>query len=243
MRILKRSIPAIVFMTAFIAYLLTVCPTVYVGDSGEMIAAAYTMGIAHPPGYPLYCMTGKIMSYIPAGTIALRVNLTAAVFSALAVSALYLFLSSFAGSLTLSLAAAFAALAFGFSSTFWSQALMTKGGLYGLNAFITALLLLMLLKIKKEAGSNRLKNLRLLAIISGFGLANHNTIAPLIPFVLLYALYLVTFDFKDRLKRAFWFSIYGIYCGALALVFALLIYMYLPLRSAANPPIDWGASG
>ncbi len=240
MRILKRSIPAIVFMTAFIAYLLTVCPTVYVGDSGEMIAAAYTMGIAHPPGYPLYCMTGKIMSYIPAGTIALRVNLTAAVFSALAVSALYLFLSSFAGSLTLSLAAAFAALAFGFSSTFWSQALMTKGGLYGLNAFITALLLLMLLKIKKEAGSNRLKNLRLLAIISGFGLANHNTIAPLIPFVILYALYLVTFDFKDRIKRAFWFSIYGIYCGALALVFALLIYMYLPLRSAANPPIDWG---
>ncbi len=237
---LKQSIPSLVFMTAFIAYLLTVCPTVYVGDSGEMIAAAYTLGIAHPPGYPLYCMSGKIMSFIPAGTIALRVNLTAAVFSALAVSTLYLFLSSFAGSLTLSLAAAFASLAFAFSRTFWSQALMTKGGLYGLNAFITALLLLMLLKIKKDTGIYRLKNLTLLAVISGFGLANHNTIVPLIPFVILYALYLVTSGIKDRVQRAFSITTQGLYCGTLALAFALLIYMYLPLRSAANPPIDWG---
>ncbi len=240
MNIIRKFIPAIVFIAAFTVYLLTVCPTVYVGDSGEMIAAAYTMGIAHPPGYPLYCMAGKLMSFIPAGTIAFRVNLTAAVFSGLAVSTLYIFLSAFAVNIASNAVAAFSALAFAFSSTFWSQALMTKGGLYGLNAFITALLFLMLLKIRKDAAVNRYKNLALLALIAGLGLANHNTIAPLIPFVILYAAYCLTPVTAEIKKRIFGTLSYGVFCGFLTLLFALVVYMYLPIRSAANPPIDWG---
>ncbi len=37
---------------------LTMYPTVPGGDSGELIVAACTRGIAHPPGYPLFTMLG-----------------------------------------------------------------------------------------------------------------------------------------------------------------------------------------
>lgn len=46
----------------YIIYIISLCPTVYVGDSGELTAAAYTLGIAHPPGYPLLCLAGKIFT-------------------------------------------------------------------------------------------------------------------------------------------------------------------------------------
>ena len=70
------SIGIIVFLTSFYTYLHTLCPSVYVGDSGELITAAYTLGICHPPGYPVYCILGKIATIIfPYGNIAFRVNL------------------------------------------------------------------------------------------------------------------------------------------------------------------------
>jgi hypothetical protein len=36
------------------------CPTIYVGDSGELATAAATLGIPHPPGYPLYVLLGRL---------------------------------------------------------------------------------------------------------------------------------------------------------------------------------------
>ena len=36
-----------------VVYLVTICPTVYLGDSGELTAAAFSLGIPHNSGYPL----------------------------------------------------------------------------------------------------------------------------------------------------------------------------------------------
>ena len=41
-----------------IVYFMTVCRTVYVGDSGEFSLVFKTLGIAHPPGYPLFTLIG-----------------------------------------------------------------------------------------------------------------------------------------------------------------------------------------
>ena len=38
---------------SFAVYFKTLYPHVPGGDSGELIAAAYQLGVAHPPGYPL----------------------------------------------------------------------------------------------------------------------------------------------------------------------------------------------
>src|SRR3989339_344463 len=87
---ISRYLSILAFIFPLSIYILTACPTVYVGDSGEMITAAYYLGIPHPPGYPLFTMFGKLMSTLPLFTIAYRVNLTAALFSAL--SALFSYL-------------------------------------------------------------------------------------------------------------------------------------------------------
>jgi hypothetical protein len=49
---------SILFATVLCILVLTMYPTVPGGDSGELIVAACTRGIAHPPGYPLFTMLG-----------------------------------------------------------------------------------------------------------------------------------------------------------------------------------------
>jgi hypothetical protein len=70
---------------ALIVYILTLGPTVTGEDSGELVSAAYTLGIAHPPGYPLWCILGHLFTYIPFGPVAWRVNLMSATFGSLTV--------------------------------------------------------------------------------------------------------------------------------------------------------------
>jgi hypothetical protein len=58
---------AAVGLIAFLIYALTVEHTVPTGDSGELIATAYVLGVAHPPGYPLWTMLAHIASLAPGG--------------------------------------------------------------------------------------------------------------------------------------------------------------------------------
>ena len=53
--------------------------------SGELIIAAHELGVAHPPGYPVFTLAAKIaMLCIPFGNPAWRVNFMNASFSAIA---------------------------------------------------------------------------------------------------------------------------------------------------------------
>jgi hypothetical protein len=64
-------------------YIITLGPTTAMWDTSEYIAAAHTLGIPHPPGNPLFVLIGKFFTLIPiAPTIAQRVNLLAALSSA-----------------------------------------------------------------------------------------------------------------------------------------------------------------
>ena len=53
----------VVASVTLVAYMATLCPTIMGGDSGELIAAAYTLSVAHPPGYPLYVLLTKMSFY------------------------------------------------------------------------------------------------------------------------------------------------------------------------------------
>ncbi len=74
----------IVLLVSFWGYVKTLAPTVSFFDSGELISAAYTFGVAHPPGYPLYVLLGWMFSKLPVGSVAWRINLMSACFASLA---------------------------------------------------------------------------------------------------------------------------------------------------------------
>src|SRR5262245_8268070 len=59
---------------SLLVYWRTLCTTVYHGDSGEMIAAGATLGVAHPPGFPLHTMLAALFAALPLGSVAQRVN-------------------------------------------------------------------------------------------------------------------------------------------------------------------------
>jgi hypothetical protein len=64
-------------------YLLTLAPSTAMWDTSEYIAAAYTMGIPHPPGNPLFVIIGRVFSILPiASSVAVRINILAAICSA-----------------------------------------------------------------------------------------------------------------------------------------------------------------
>ncbi|MCC7194757.1 MAG: DUF2723 domain-containing protein [Gemmatimonadaceae bacterium] len=66
-------------------YIVTLAPETAMWDTSEYIAAAYTLGIPHPPGNPMFVLIGRVFSILPiAPTVAMRVNLLAAVSSAIA---------------------------------------------------------------------------------------------------------------------------------------------------------------
>ncbi len=81
---------AAVFLAALVVYVWTLAPTVTLVDSGELIVVAQGLGVAHPPGFPLWVMLAHFASLVPFGNVAARINFSSALFAALACAVLTL---------------------------------------------------------------------------------------------------------------------------------------------------------
>lgn len=76
---------------AFSVYLLTLAPTVWFIDSGELSAVASTLGIAHPTGYPLFTIVGHIFTLLPfSNSEVYKLNVMSAFFCALGIFVFFL---------------------------------------------------------------------------------------------------------------------------------------------------------
>jgi len=75
---------SMVFLAALLLYSWTLAPTVTLVDSGELIVVAHGLGVAHPPGFPLWVLLAHLASLVPLGNVAMRVNFSSALFAALA---------------------------------------------------------------------------------------------------------------------------------------------------------------
>jgi hypothetical protein len=74
---------ALAGLTVFGIYILTLAPTTAFWDTSEYIAAAYVLGIPHPPGNPLFTVLAHVWGALPLHPLyAVRINLFAAFTSA-----------------------------------------------------------------------------------------------------------------------------------------------------------------
>jgi tetratricopeptide (TPR) repeat protein len=84
---LPHALAFTVFLVSLVVYVKTAARFMYWGDSCELVAVAHTLGIAHPPGYPLYTLLGALVVRIPLGTPFFMMSLMSAVFGAAAAAA------------------------------------------------------------------------------------------------------------------------------------------------------------
>jgi len=207
---------------ALIVYLFTLGPTVTGEDSGELITAAWSLGIPHPPGYPLWCLLGHLFTHLPWGTVAWRVNVLSAVCGAGTVFLTALLIIQLTRDRRAALAGA---LALAYSWEFWEQSVIAE--VYTLNIFFIAACVLLLWRWRDSRQDGWLYGF---AVAYGLSLGNHNTMMVLGP---VFALWILCADFPHMRWKT--------YLGLMA-VAALggVLYLYLPVRSNTNPVMDWG---
>ena len=188
-----------VFFITLLVYVLTLSPSVTLEDSGELITGAATFGVPHPPGYPLWTMSGFLFSHlIPFGSVAWRVNLESAVFGA-AANAVLTLLVCHSGRWLLQrwtepaaqplvrhftfYVGLFAGLVIGFSDVMWSQGVIAE--VYTLNGLFVNLVLLFFYFWMLEP--RKTHRLILAVFVFALGLTNHHTLIQMIPAMLLAA--------------------------------------------------------
>ncbi|HTE18833.1 MAG TPA: DUF2723 domain-containing protein [Armatimonadota bacterium] len=158
----------------FLVYLCTLCPTIFLGDSGEICSAIASGGVIHPPGYPFFSLLGRAaLALVPWGEPAFRIGVVVALAAAGAVAALYRVNRELRAS---PWAAASAAACFATGYTFWSQS--TRVEVYSLHVLLATLALLFALRYRR-LGQPR--ELALMAVALSLGLAHHLTIVLLGP--------------------------------------------------------------
>ncbi|MDX1933793.1 MAG: DUF2723 domain-containing protein [Capsulimonadales bacterium] len=176
----ERTVAMGLFGFFALLYLLTLCRTVYLGDSGEITTAIFTNGIIHPPGYPLLGLLGRIaLVLVPFGEPTFRVGCVVALAGAGAVLMLYRFCRETGAGI---LPAITSAAMFGGSYVFWSQCVRVE--VYSLHLLLVGTTLLAALRYG-NTGSH--KALFLSAAAFSLGLAHHLTIVLLLPALLLLA--------------------------------------------------------
>ncbi|MFQ5578171.1 MAG: DUF2723 domain-containing protein, partial [Anaerolineae bacterium] len=212
-------------LLAFAIYYRGLAPSVATifDDSLEFPLVVHRLAIAHPTGYPLYILLGRLFALFNPANIAYQLNLMSAVFGALAAGAVYLLglrLAAPEADWTAHAGAALGALVFGTGPLFYSQATIAE--VYTLNALFVAGTLLLALQ-QRWAG---------LAFLFGLSLTHHRTMLLLVPALALF----VAVAYRLP-RREGWRQVRGdvpILKTIIRFAAPLLLYLYLPLRGHAG---------
>lgn len=228
----------LVFVIALTIYIICLAPTIYLEDSAEFVAAADTLGIPHPSGYPLYVILGKLFSFLPLASLAWRINFMSAFFAALTGVVVFLIIKEFLleniflkGKAKV-LVAILGSLLFCFSQIFWSQAEIAE--VYTLNSFLMAVVFCCLYqwsRVIKIDQNQEKKYFLLTCFIYGLALTNHLMMILFLPIMIAFILIV---DQKIEEKRKL------LALGVLVFLIGLSVYLFLPIRATMKPAMNWG---
>ena len=169
---------ALVFLAAFAFYLSGASPSIAPRDCADMATAAYTLGVAHPPGYPLYSALGHLwLTVFPWGNPAYALAVMSCLAAAGAATFVFLGVRRRCGVW----AGLTSACLLVFSAPLWKFALIQEK--YALHACFVAVLFYLSEGEKEEVW----RRARLSGLIIGLGLVNHRSLLLFLPgFLLLW---------------------------------------------------------
>ena len=229
---LRSIIPAmamksvVVLVVVLGVYARTLHPSIPGGDSGELVAEGCHLGVAHPPGYPLFTMlVHGVTQYLPQdwGSCAWRSNMLCATCGALAAVLIQRSVDMWGFHAWGGVAAAGL---FAFSPLVWNYAVGSE--VFALNNLATAALTWQVLRYARDG---LWSDVLLGAWLCGLALTNQHTIVllevPLICWVL----------WAERRRL----SVRRVFALAGTFFLGLLPYAYLPLAAVFNAqPGSWG---
>lgn len=210
------------FAIALAVFLRTLAPTVYTFDSAEFATGAFCLGIIHSTGYPLYLLIARAFTYLPIGDIAYRVNLLSAIGGAATVSLLSILCLRVTKSVWISVGSA---LLYSFSHYFWPEAVIAET--YTLN---TTLVLCLVLLVTQSDRLFSLRRATLVGLLLGLALANHMSSLLIIPALV----YWIVLNCRPEARSSMNLVALGLGVSA-----GLVFYLYLPIRFAADPPLNY----
>jgi hypothetical protein len=186
---------ALAALAVLVIYVLTLAPTTAFWDTSEYIAAAYVLGIPHPPGNPLFTVLAHTWGELPlAQSYAVRINLFAATTSAASAGLYFLVADRWMRNVVpvrwARLAAAFAGILVGATAwTVWNQSAVNEK-VYTVSVLSTALVLWLGVHWADDAaGQHRDRWLILIAYVIALSSTNHMMGVLAAPAVAIYVLW------------------------------------------------------
>ncbi|NMC35720.1 DUF2723 domain-containing protein [Candidatus Beckwithbacteria bacterium] len=186
---LQKILVLFIFVFSLVVYVSTTAtlPQNH-ADSSELITAAFTKGIAHPPSYPLYTFLLGLAMKLPMFTPAYLANLFSAFWQSLSLVFLFLALNKLLEivSKKQTVASQIIALAttciFGFNSLVWTYATLAE--VFSFNHFFISLFLYLTLLWYQQYKKAKKINWKLFyssIVVLGLGAAHHQTILFFLP--------------------------------------------------------------
>lgn len=224
---MKKYTELLSFLIPFVVYLFTTSPEVSFFDSGELISSAFTLGITHPPGYPLYVMLSHPFIYLPFGNVALKIILFSTFMGSLCGYITYKIASEVLKNIEQNeIVALLSSLTFSFSYTVWSQSVVAE--VYCLSTFIIAFCVYLLLRYLSSPSYNLLF---LVSFLFGVSITAHYTSLVLFPIILFVV---IKKDFKQLYDAKLIFTCLFFF------IFGLSTLLYLPFRAWQENALTWG---
>src|SRR5579862_9004868 len=228
---------ALAASAVFALYVVTLLPGTAMWDTSEYLTAAKTLGIPHPPGNPFFVILGHVFSLLPiAPTIAQRVNLMAALTSALSAGIWFLVTERvlahwLAGRWQRLTGASIAVVVGSTACTVWSQSIVNEK-VYTVALLFCAIVTWLVVMWSDDPDAPRAERLLILtAFLIGLGYTNHPA-----GFLIAPAVVVAIFMRKPRLLIDPKFV--ASCAGMLAL--GLTPFLFEPIRAGQFPALNEG---
>ncbi len=223
----SHGVAAIAFgIFAWLSFLFFQTTGIWGGDSADLVTAAITAGVPHPPGYPLYTWLGFLLGKLPVATPAWRVGLLSSIPQALTLVFVFLLVRRLTGSL---FAAFFSSLFLFGNYLFFLYAITPE--VFGLfDAFLVLLIYLSYLFGK----TGKRTYLTWLSFVLGLSLAHHHVILFALPAMLVWIFGPMRGKAAKAMRSPRSVSGLAAWFGA-----GLLPYLYVPIAAAGRSIVNW----